>query len=143
MIQYPYCVYLKLFLSFNHYLFIIILFNRVKDGKLNLFDYLYYNNLRSISEVLDYVCTCKTEYDGNDKIIRKDIECNYGTHQNCKFVVGKQYFCIINPEGQLRRKRDVRHLNSLFSNSQNKVELDLVVSTIFDSIISSDFIKQV
>lgn len=115
----------------------------MKDGKLNLFDCLYYNNLRSISEVLDYVCTCKTEYDGDGNLIRKDIECNYGTHQNCKFVVGKQYFCIINPEGQLRRKRDVRHLNSLFLNSQNEVELDLVVSTIFNSIISSDFIKHV
>nr|XP_034320108.1 uncharacterized protein LOC117687527 isoform X18 [Crassostrea gigas] len=99
---------------------------RVKDHQLNLFDYHYYNNLRSISEVLDYVCTCKTEYDRFGNLIRKDIECNYGTHQNCKFVVGKQYFCIINPEGQLRRKRDVRHLNSLFSNSQTEVELDLV-----------------
>lgn len=143
MIQYPLSMYLKLFMSFNRCLFIIILFNRVKDHQLNLFDYHYYNNLRSISEVLDYVCTCKTEYDRFGNLIRKDIECNYGTHQNCKFVVGKQYFCIINPEGQLRRKREVRHLNSLFSNSQTEVELDLVVSTIFDSLISSDFIKQV
>lgn len=116
----------------------------MKGKELNLFDHHYYNNLRSISEVLDYVCTCKTEYDGNGKLIRKDIECNYGTHQNCKFVVGKQYFFIINPEGQLRRRRDIRHLNSLFSNLQNEVELDLIVSTtIFDLIILSDFIKHV
>lgn len=116
----------------------------MKGDQLNLFDHHYYNNLRSISEVFDYVCTCKTKYDGDDRLIRKDIECNYGTHQNCKFVVGKQYFCIINPEGQLRRKRDIRHLNSLFSNSQNEVELDLVVSTtIVDLITSSDFIKHV
>lgn len=73
-------MYLKLFLFFNYYFFIIILFNRVKDGKFNLFDYFYYNNLRLIFEVLDYVCMCKMEYDGNDEIIRKDIECNYGIY---------------------------------------------------------------
>lgn len=94
---------------------------------LNLFDHQHYAKLRSISEVLDYVCTCKTEYN-NFTIIKKDIECNYGTYQNCKFIVGKQYFCIINPEGQLRRKRDVRHLESMVSNSLNKNRLILIVS---------------
>lgn len=72
-------MYLKLFLFFNYYYF-IILFNRVKDGKFNLFDYFYYNNLRLIFEVLDYVCMCKMEYDGDGKFIRKDIECNYGIY---------------------------------------------------------------
>lgn len=77
--------------------------------------------------MLDYVCTCKTEYN-NITITKKDIECNYGTHQNCKFIVGKQYFCIINPEEQLRRKRDVHHLESMFSNSPNKNGLNFIVS---------------
>lgn len=52
----------------------------MKDGKFNLFDYFYYNNLRLIFEVLDYVCMCKMEYDGDGNFIRKDIECNYGIY---------------------------------------------------------------
>lgn len=65
----------------------------------------------SISGVLDRVCTC-------DKT--GTIDCTYGTYKNCKFVVGKKFHCILNPEGQLRRKRDVRHLEKISSSSQNQ-----------------------
>ena len=87
------------------------LFSRVKDNEVDLFDYNVYSNLNSISTVLDRVCTCKQK-DARSR----DIECNYGTYKNCKFRVGKQYHCILNPEGQLRRKRDLRHMQSLISN---------------------------
>ena len=69
-----------------------------------------YSNLNSISTVLDRVCTCKKK---DENARSGDIECNYGTYKNCKFRVGKQYHCILNPEGQLRRKRDLRHIESL------------------------------
>ena len=71
-----------------------------------------YSNLNSISTVLDRVCTCKKT---GENARSGDIECNYGTYKNCKFRVGKQYHCILNPEGQLRRKRDLRHMQSLIS----------------------------
>lgn len=103
----------------------------MKDNQLDLFDHQHYTNLISISEVFDYVCTCKTEYE-NGRLVKKNIECNYGTHQNCNFVFGKRYFCILNPEGQLRRKRDVRHLKSMFSNSQNNFGIDFDVGITID-----------
>lgn len=89
------------------------IFFRVTGNELDLFNENTYNNLPSISEKLDLVCTCKkqTSTAGN-------IECTYGTYKNCKFVVGKPFHCILNPEGQLRRKRDLSHLETMFSNSQ-------------------------
>ena len=87
-------------------------FSRVKDNEINLFDNNMYSNLNSISTVLDRICTCK-KGNANDK--SGNIECNYGTYKDCKFRVGKQYHCILNPEGQLRKKRDLRHMQSLFS----------------------------
>lgn len=62
---------------------------------------------------MDLVCTCKKH-----NSTAGDIECNYGTYKNCKFVVGKPFHCILNPEGQLRRKRDLRHLETMLTNSQ-------------------------
>lgn len=62
---------------------------------------------------MDLVCTCKKH-----SSTAGDIECNYGTYKNCKFVVGKPFHCILNPEGQLRRKRDLRHLETMLTNSQ-------------------------
>lgn len=99
----------------------------MKANDLNLFDDNHYANLKSISEVLDKVCMCKkiVKDDGN---VTHRIECNYGTYKDCKFVVGKQYYCILNPEGQLRRKRDLRHLESIFSKSKNVNGPDLTVS---------------
>lgn len=62
---------------------------------------------------MDLVCTCKKHSSTTG-----DIECNYGTYKNCKFVVGKPFHCILNPEGQLRRKRDLRYLETMLTNSQ-------------------------
>lgn len=102
---------------FSFILFFFFPFLRVKGTELDLFDPNSYNTLDSISEVLDLVCTCQ-RHGPNDRT--GDIECNYGTYKNCKFVVGKPFYCILNPEGQLRRKRDLRHLESIFSNVQIK-----------------------
>lgn len=88
---------------------------------MNLFDQNTYVKLKSISEVLDRVCVCKNDQSGA-------IECNYGTYKNCKFVVGKPFHCIINPKGQLRRKRDVRHLKATLSDAQRKPETSFIVS---------------
>lgn len=99
----------------------------MKADELDLFDDNHYANLKSISEVLDQVCMCK-KIDKDDGSVTHRIECNYGTYKNCKFVVGKQYYCILNPEGQLRRKRDVRHLESIFSKYNNVNGPDLTVS---------------
>lgn len=41
---------------------------------------------------------CKFEDKDGKNVIYK-IECNYGIYKNCKFVVGKLYFCILNLEG--------------------------------------------
>lgn len=103
----------------------ILFLNRVKASYLNLFDDSNYENLKSISEVLDRVCICKSE-DKDNKNATYKIECNYGTYQNCKFVVGKPYRCILNPEGQLRRKRDVRRLELMFFKSH---DVELAVSS--------------
>lgn len=43
---------------------------------------------------MDFVCICK-KYN----LIVGDIECNYGIYKNCKFVVGKLFYCILNLEG--------------------------------------------
>lgn len=99
----------------------------MKASELTLFDDNNYANLKSISEVLDRVCMCKKD-SKDDQPVTHRIECNYGTYKNCKFVIGKPYFCILNPEGQLRRKRDVRRMESMFSRSQNERILDLAVS---------------
>lgn len=107
-----------LFFSFNF---------RVKANDLNLFNDSHYAYLKSISEVLDKVCMCKKIVE-DDGIVTHRTECNFGTYKDCKFVVGKQYFCILNPEGQLRRKRDLRHLESIFSKSKNMNGPDLTVS---------------
>lgn len=100
---------------FSFILFSLFPFLRVKGNELDLFDPNSYNNLDSISEVLDLVCTCKRH---GPNAPTGDIECNYGTYKNCKFVVGKPFYCILNPEGQLRRKRDLRQLESMFLNIQ-------------------------
>ena len=60
------------------------------------------------------MCTCDKE--------TEKIECNYGTFENCKFRVGKQFYCILNPQGQLRRKRDLRYLESLMSDTTPSYE---------------------
>lgn len=109
----------------------ILFLNRVKASYLNLFDDNNYKNLKSISEVLDRVCMCKSE-DKDGKNATYKIECNYGTYKNCKFVVGKPYFCILNPEGQLRRKRDVRRLESMFSKSR---DVELAVSPFYKNTL--------
>lgn len=115
---------------FAVFIFFLIIFSynfRVKANDLNLFDDNHYANLKSISEVLDKVCMCK-KIVNDDGIVTHRIECNYGTYKDCKFVVGKQYYCILNPEGQLRRKRDLRHLESIFSKSKNVNGPDQTVS---------------
>lgn len=81
----------------------------------------------SISGVLDRVCTCKK--DSTNETTGK-IECTYGTYKDCKFVGGKKFHCILNPEGQLRRKRDVRHLEKLFSNADTEHITSFTVSVI-------------
>lgn len=92
---------------------------RVKNKEHNLFDESTYENLKSISEVYDQVCSCETIAGTNEK----KIECSYGTFKTCKFFVGKQFHCILNPEGQSRRKRDLRHIGSLMSKYEVKFEL--------------------
>lgn len=82
---------------------------------MDLFHENRYSTLKSISTVLERVCECKRHNAG----IGGDIECNYGTYKSCKFVLGKQYHCILNPDGQLRRKRDIRHLQSIVSSTNN------------------------
>lgn len=122
---------------FKFILFCLYPFGRVKGNEVDLFDSTSYNNLESISEVLDRVCTCKRH---SPTARTGDIECNYGTYQNCKFVVGKQYHCILNPEGQLRRKRDLRHLELMFSNAQTKnkpVRLNLILHIKITTIIKN------
>nr|XP_022312815.1 uncharacterized protein LOC111117870 isoform X2 [Crassostrea virginica] len=94
---------------------------RVKNNELNLFDESTYRNLESISNVYERVCSCKKIADDKPAT----IECNYGTYKNCKFVVGKKFHCMLNPEGQLRRKRDLRHIESLLSNSYERFESKL------------------
>ena len=94
-------------------------FFRVNENEFNLFDHTVYSNLKSISTVLDRVCTSKKN-NGIDP--PGDIECSYGTFKNCKFRVGKQYHCILNPEGQLRRKRDLSHMQSLISDGTTSYE---------------------
>nr|XP_022310403.1 uncharacterized protein LOC111115834 isoform X2 [Crassostrea virginica] len=94
---------------------------RVKNNELNLFDESTYGNLESISHVYERVCSCKKIADDKPA----DIECNYGTYKNCKFVVGKKFHCMLNPEGHLRRKRDLRHIESLLLNSYERNESKL------------------
>lgn len=106
--------------------------DRVTDSGLDLFHENRYRTLKSISTVLDRVCECK-RHDGS---ISGDIECTYGTYKSCKFVVGKQYHCILNPDGQLRRKRDIRHLQSIVSNTPNNYRSTFKVSTEFSFAIS-------
>lgn len=91
---------------------------RVKNNELYLFDPNSYDSLMSIAGVLDRVCTCKRNgtYNPTGK-----IECTYGTYKECKFVVGKKFHCFLNPDGQLRRKRDVHHLEKLFSGAQTVI----------------------
>lgn len=101
--------------------------DRVTDSGLDLFHENRYRTLKSISTVLDRVCECK-RHDGG---ISGDIECTYGTYKSCKFVVGKQYHCILNPDGQLRRKRDIRHLQSIVSNTPNNYRSTFKVSRNF------------
>lgn len=81
----------------------------------------------SVSGVLDRVCTCNKD---NTNDTTGKIECTYGTYKDCKFVVGKKFHCILNPEGQLRRKRDVRHLEKIVSNTETKHNTSLTVSII-------------
>lgn len=98
----------------------------MKNNELNLFDESTYRNLESISNVYERVCSCKKIADDKPA----NIECNYGTYKNCKFVVGKKFHCMLNPEGQLRRKRDLRHIESLLSNSYERFESKLEVRPI-------------
>ncbi|XP_061176970.1 uncharacterized protein LOC133185680 [Saccostrea echinata] len=65
-----------------------------------------YKGLKSISHTLTRVCNC-TNATGEWK-----ISCNYGTHKDCKFNTGKQFFCVLNQEGSRRRKRDLTYLYS-------------------------------
>lgn len=69
---------------------------------------------------MDRVCTCTKE--------TGTIKCNYGTYKDCKYTIGKQYHCIINPEGQLRRKRDLRHLESISKSVQPNFKSSFAVS---------------
>lgn len=101
--------------------------DRVTDNGLDLFHENRYSTLKSISTVLERVCECKRHDEG----FGGDIECNYGTYKSCKFVVGKQYQCILNPDGQLRRKRDIRHLQSIVSSTSNNYRSTFEVSNEF------------
>ncbi|XP_062578161.1 LOW QUALITY PROTEIN: uncharacterized protein LOC134240066 [Saccostrea cucullata] len=93
---------------------------RVENDEADLFDNKVYDSLKSITTVYDRTCTCKRNannpHDG-------DIICSYGNYKNCKFAVGKRYYCILNPEGQLRRKRDLRHLQSLSATDPREKEI--------------------
>lgn len=60
---------------------------------------------------MDCVCLCKKE-DRNSYI--GIIECSYGIYRDCKYIIGKQLYCILNLEGQLRRKRDLCYLEYMF-----------------------------
>lgn len=83
-----------------------------------------YATLKSISTTLARVCTCKETSDRTG-----EIECNYGTFKDCKFKVGKQFHCIINPSGSRRRKRDLTHfkyITDYVSEVEPKKELHLV-----------------
>lgn len=101
--------------------------HRVKEKVLDLFDHNSYDSLVSISGVLDRVCTCEKD-SANERTGK--IECTYGTYKDCKFVVGKKFHCILNPEGQLRRKRDVRHLEKIVAYTETKHITSLTVSII-------------
>ncbi|XP_056007282.1 uncharacterized protein LOC125666050 [Ostrea edulis] len=82
-----------------------------------------YATLKSISTTLARVCTCKETSDRTG-----EIECNYGTFKDCKFKVGKQFHCIINPSGSRRRKRDLTHfkyITDYVSEVEPKKELHL------------------
>lgn len=111
----------------------IYFIDRVTDNGLDLFHKNRYSTLKSISTVLERVCECKRYGTGMG-----DIECNYGTYKSCKFVVGKQYQCILNPDGQLRRKRDIRHLQSIVSSTPNNYRSTFEVSMEFSIAISKN-----
>lgn len=105
----------------------------MKNNELNLFDESTYRNLESISNVYERVCSCKKIADDKPAT----IECNYGTYKNCKFVVGKKFHCMLNAEGQLRRKRDLRHIESLMTKPFNGNESEYEVrSGIFQYLYS-------
>ncbi|XP_062603711.1 uncharacterized protein LOC134265508, partial [Saccostrea cucullata] len=93
---------------------------KVQNDEVDLFDTNVYGGLKSITTVFDRTCTCKKNannpHDG-------DIICSYGNYKNCNFAVGKRYYCILNPEGQLRRKRDLRHLQSLTAGDPRNNEI--------------------
>lgn len=104
---------------------VLIYIYRVENNGIDLFDHSSYHNLLSISGVMDRVCTCNRNEE-NDEI--GTIECTYGTHKDCKFVIGKNYHCILNPEGQLRRKRDIHHLEKISSIANGTYLTSLIVS---------------
>lgn len=85
----------------------IFFIDRVTDNGLDLFHENRYSTLKSISTVLE----------------------------SCKFVVGKQYQCILNPDGQLRRKRDIRHLQSIVTSTSNNYRSTFEVSNEFSIAI--------
>lgn len=63
---------------------------------MDLFDYNFYYNLMLIFGVLDCVCICNRN-GVNDGI--GIIECIYGIYKDCKFLIGKKFYCILNLEG--------------------------------------------
>lgn len=116
--------YIFLALSAWFYLFTYLIF-RVNDTSEDLFDQNVYDNLESISGVMDRVCSCKKE-DRNSHT--GTIECSYGTYRDCKYTIGKQLHCILNPEGQLRRKRDLRHLEYMSYSTKSDIKSSSSVS---------------
>lgn len=92
----------------NSYMNLIVF--RVNGTERDLFDENTYVNLKSISEVMDRVCSCvRNGQNGRTSY----IQCNYGTYKNCKYAVGKPFHCSLNPNGQLRRKRDLLAIESM------------------------------
>lgn len=87
---------------------------RVGNSNVDLFDDSIYSSLKSISSVYNRVCLCEKN-SGGTKNTQHD--CSYGTYKNCKFNIGKEYKCILHPEGRLRRKRDIEYLRISNSNS--------------------------
>ncbi|XP_062607422.1 von Willebrand factor D and EGF domain-containing protein-like, partial [Saccostrea cucullata] len=66
-----------------------------------------FSRLKSISTTMTRVCKCDNST-GQYKTV-----CNYGNVIDCKFTVGKRYHCLTHPETVRRRKRDLKHLQTL------------------------------
>lgn len=117
-------------------MFTYLLF-RVNDTSEDLFDQNVYSNLESISGVLDRVCSCIKD---DSKSHTGTIECSYGTYRDCEYTIGKQLHCILNPEGQLRRKRDLRHLEYMSYSAELDIKSSSAVSIYNESFFQTNLL---